>query len=159
MGDSSQEALQRTLMPGSSAPQAASWGVLLPPLAFWFVSSTLFNDLTPRFLAGFKAGGGESVDVTLLELIITVCIAVAAQVAGGKRLLPPRALASEVGLACALHLLGCRLFITSIDFIPVSLAQTIRAANPLFVVAIGYVGLGERYSWQVVLSLLVIVLG
>ncbi|KOO27833.1 hypothetical protein Ctob_014414 [Chrysochromulina tobinii] len=47
-------------------------GVLL---ASWFFLSAGFNDVTPRLMKTLESAGGLSIDLTLIELAITVAIA------------------------------------------------------------------------------------
>ena len=131
--------------------------VAITVLAVWFLSSAVFNDCTPRLLSHVVAGGGSGVDVTIVELTITVLIASLSLAATGQRLVPPPAVRQGVVLTGTLHLVGCRLYLTSLAYVPVSLAQTIRAANPLFVVVLGALFLGQRYSDRRVLAVLVLI--
>lgn len=128
-------------------------------LAVWFVTSAFFNDCTPRLLSSFTGVGGQGVDVTVVELCITCAIGSAGLLFSGSALLPPARLYKPLALAGCLHLGGCRLFMLSLGYIPVALAQTIRAANPLFVVLIGGVFQGQKYPLRVLACLVPIVGG
>merc|ERR1711965_771611 len=66
---------------------------------------------------------------------------------------------TKVGLS---HLLACRLFVVAVcgdNKIPVSFAQTIRAANPIFTVLIMFCLFGTTFKPKVLLSLLPLVGG
>ena len=132
---------------------------LIAVLLAWFATSAFFNDCTPRLRQQVVLGGGEGEDVTVIELFVTVAIGVATLLSQGQRLVPPPELRTTVAAAGCLHLIGCRLFMTSLAYIPVSLAQTIRAANPLVVVVVGALFLGQRYALRVLAALVPIVGG
>lgn len=129
-------------------------------LFFWFVASAIFNDATPRLMRTLKAANGTDVDVTLLELGITISIAATKLLLEKRRPLPPLSLMWPVLRVGATHLIGCRLFIWGLQFIPVSIAQTIRAANPVVTVAFSVMVLGEpRPSTKILLTLALLVVG
>ena len=98
-------------------------------------------------------------DLTLIELFVTILIAGTKLWFQGQRILPSMDMLRRVLFIGGLHLTGCRFFVYSLSLgVPVSLAQTIRAMNPLFAVMIG-VCVGERYQRAVLLSLIPIVVG
>jgi len=128
-------------------------------LVFWFLTSTGFNDFTPRLMTSLISAGGNPVDLTLIELFVTILIAGTKLWFQGQRILPSMDMLRRVLFIGGLHLTGCRFFVYSLSLgVPVSLAQTIRAMNPLFAVMIG-VCVGERYQRAVLLSLIPIVVG
>ena len=94
----------------------------------------------------------------VIELTITVMIAATKLAAQGRRVAPPAALAWSVLLIGACHLAGCRLFIWGLQSIPVSIAQTIRAANPLVTVLLGTTVFGHRFPSAAVLAALLVLL-
>ena len=131
-------------------------GVLL---ASWFFLSAGFNDVTPRLMKTLESAGGLSIDLTLIELAITVAIAGTKLKVQGARALPPREKLGSLLLVGALHLGACRLFIYGLSLgLPISLAQTIRATNPLFVVVLQVLQ-GHRHETAVLLTLCPIILG
>jgi drug/metabolite transporter (DMT)-like permease len=148
--------------PPSSLPQASATSTSLPigvVLSFWFVLSTLFNNVTPHLMSTLTTAGGHSVDLTLIELAITVAIAGTKLKAQGLRALPPCSKAASLLLVGTLHLVGCRLFVYGLSLgLPISLAQTIRAANPLFVVLLEWLQ-GRRHELSILLTLCPIILG
>jgi len=123
-------------------------------LIIWFISSCLFNYLTPMLLTLVL-----NQDVTLLELVVTVSVGVVSLSARGLSLRVPKGTAHKWMAVGALHLLGCRAFIWGLQFMPVSLAQTIRASSPMVAVPIAVFLLGERYSFAAIASLVPIIIG
>lgn len=106
-------------------------GVLIIVLAVWFVGSAIFNDTTPRLMNALQKNGGENIDVSMIEFVISIiigCISLAFQ---GQRPFPSAQLIKTSLFIGLLHSASCRLFIFGLQYIPVSLAQTIRASNPL----------------------------
>ena len=129
-------------------------------LACWFFTSAMFNDATPRLMRTLEGSGGTNLDVTALELAVTISIAATKLVVEKARPLPPASVALPVLGIGASHLLGCRLFIWSLQFIPVSIAQTIRAANPVVTVAFAVTALRQPLPpASVLLTLLVLIFG
>jgi len=127
---------------------------LMAMLPVWFMTSVLFNFLTPLLVKML-----DNQDVTFLELSVTVSFGFAILRHQGLPLLPPMSKLPKWLLLGMLHLIGCRCFVWGLSFIPVSLAQTIRASSPVVAVPISCAVFGERYSWQVLLPLLVILFG
>lgn len=137
----------------TSAPgQSLAWLAFALPM--WFITSILFNYLTPQLLALVA-----NQDVTFLEFSVVVGFGAVALSVRGLRLHPPWKQAPRWLLVGVLHLVGCRFFIWGLQFIPVSLAQTIRASSPMLAVPIGWLLLRERYSVQVLMPLLAILFG
>jgi hypothetical protein len=122
---------QSPAKPAVAKPTAAAAPmVIVAVLAFWFASCAVFNDLTPRLMKKLRAveegqgAGFSDMDVTVIELALTVAIAGAKLLAEGQRAVVPPALASKLVAIGALHLGGCRLFIYAQSLgLPVSLAQ------------------------------------
>merc|ERR1711871_155192 len=143
----------------SSAQVRTDWR-LGAVLAFWFVTSTGFNDFTPRLLNALQLRECTSIDLTLIELAVTAIIATASLKLRGLSILPSTPPAIRFTAVSSLaHLAGCRLFVHSLgNGIPVSLAQTIRAMNSLFAVALGILT-GKRYTLPVLSCLVPLVLG
>ena len=142
--------------PTGPANSSVPIGVIL---AIWFLLSTGFNDVTPRLMATLTSSGGHSIDLTLIELAITVAIASTKLKAQGARWLPPREKLASLLLVGALHLGGCRLFVYGLSLgLPISLAQTIRATNPLFVVVLERLQ-GRRHATAILMTLCPIILG
>merc|ERR1719161_2548910 len=129
-------------------------------LVLWFGASAMFNDATPRLMRTLKASGGTDVDVTALELAITVLIAATKLAVQGQRAFPPSSLMWPVLGVGTPHRLVCRLFIWGLQYIPVSIAQTIRAANPVVTVAFAVLVLREPLpSGRVLAALTTLLLG
>ena len=81
------------LVPETAAVvDASSTTTIAAVLAFWFVSCALFNHLTPQMVKALKAATGSSgtIDVTLIELAITIGIASTKLLLEGQRVFPPR---------------------------------------------------------------------
>jgi len=131
-----------------------AWKSLAAVLLFWFATSILFNYLTPQ-LIGLVANQ----DVTMLELSVTVCFGLVTNKLRGIGVVPPLRRVPKWLLVGSLHLLGCRSFVYGLKFIPVSLAQTIRASSPMVAVPISYLAFGERCPWQVLPPLAAILAG
>ena len=108
--------------------------LLIAVLFTWYLSSTIFNDTTPRLLRALQDIGGQNIDVTVIEFSISIVIGCVSLTLQKQRAFP----SSSYVLPCIgiglLHVVGCRLFLFGLQYIPVSLAQTIRAANPLITV-------------------------
>lgn len=154
------DAVAARLRERSSAPPAAGATRLGVVLVFWFLTSSIFNDATPRLMRTLEGSGGTNMDVTALELAITVSIAATKLLVEKKRPLPPASLVAPVLGVGASHLLGCRLFIWGLQFIPVSIAQTVRAANPVVTVAFAVTMLRQPIPpLPVLLTLLVLIFG
>lgn len=138
------------------------WRVMV--LTLWFVTSWAFNYLTPQFEKHVKdaAGATDSEGITMIELLSSVAYGLVVLPSCGLAVLPPRHLLytlAKVGLA---HLATCRLFVVAVcgdDRIPVSLAQTIRAANPLFTVIFMFLVYRRTVRTSVLLSLAPLILG
>jgi drug/metabolite transporter (DMT)-like permease len=112
--------------------------VLIAVLVIWYLSSAIFNDTTPRLMKALQKIGGENIDVTVIEFAISIiigCISLAIQ---RKRPLPSVQLMLPSLFIGSLHVVGCRLFLFGLQYIPVSLAQTIRASNPLITVVFSF---------------------
>ena len=100
-----------------------------------------------------------TVGVTMIELTITIAIASTKLLLEGQRVFIPMAVLPRMSAIGALHLGGCRLFLWSLgQGIPVALAQTIRAMNPLFTVLLGLV-LGNTYRPVVLATLVPVIVG
>jgi drug/metabolite transporter (DMT)-like permease len=123
-------------------------------LLVWFATSTIFNDVTPRLMKILMGSGGDNMDVTVIELAITLAIAVSKLRFEGSRVVPPNSLLSGLFCVGGFHLAGCRAFIWGLQFIPVAIAQTIRAANPVVTVAFGTLFFGEALPSLSILSCL-----
>ena len=123
-------------------------------LVAWFSSSAFFNDATPRLMRTLESVAGINVDVTALELGITILIAAGKLMVQNERPLPPPSLVGRVMCVGTSHLVGCRLFIWGLQYIPVSIAQTIRAANPVVTVAMSVLILREPLPSLAVLAAL-----
>jgi len=133
-------------------------------MAVWFVSSWLFNALTPQFKLYVHDANGQ-VDneaITMVELLSCATYGLLLLPLAGISVMPPKELLwplAKVGLA---HLLACRLFVMAVcgeDSIPISFAQTIRAANPLFTVGMMFVLTGKIFPMRVLVSLLPLLFG
>ena len=127
-------------------------------LAVWFGTSIYFNYLTPEFNKYLSA----KTDITMVVLLSAAAYGVVLLSLGGLPLLPPRKLARPMALVGFCHLWACKLFIMAVcgeGALPVSLAQTIRAANPFFVVVVSFALSGTRYPPRVLLSLVPLVAG
>jgi drug/metabolite transporter (DMT)-like permease len=127
-------------------------------LAVWFVTSIYFNYLTPEFSKYLN----ESLDITMVELISASVYAVFFLLVFGIPLLPTKELYVPMFKVGFCHLFACRLFVIAVagnDKIPVSLAQTIRAANPVFVVMVSFLMSGKTYPLPVLLSLVPLISG
>ena len=131
---------------------------LVATLAFWFLTSAGFNDVTPRLMATLANTGGLPIDVTQHELAISVAFSACVLRWRGQRTAVPTPLYPRLFFIGMAHLLGCRMFIYSLQFIPVSLAQTIRAMNPLVAVVVGTLT-GRVYPLHLVVTLVPIVIG
>eukprot|EP00437_Effrenium_voratum_P033773 CAMPEP_0181472312 /NCGR_PEP_ID=MMETSP1110-20121109/39536_1 /TAXON_ID=174948 /ORGANISM="Symbiodinium sp., Strain CCMP421" /LENGTH=368 /DNA_ID=CAMNT_0023597379 /DNA_START=75 /DNA_END=1179 /DNA_ORIENTATION=- len=150
------EAQERTskLVPEVKASGTNFWMIVI--VAIWFSSSIVFNVTAQMLLRNLPSAE----DMTIIELMVTVLV--------GALTLPPRGhrlLAKEDGFPLKssfslglLHLFNCRSFVYSLQFIPTSLAQTIRATNPVWVVLLTF-ALGARYGLLVLCSLLPLVGG
>eukprot|EP00928_Gymnodinium_smaydae_P045008 TRINITY_DN30045_c0_g1_i1.p1 TRINITY_DN30045_c0_g1~~TRINITY_DN30045_c0_g1_i1.p1 ORF type:complete len:343 (-),score=81.02 TRINITY_DN30045_c0_g1_i1:79-1107(-) len=123
-------------------------------LACWFCCSCFFNYLAPQLVALV-----DNQDVTFLELGVTCAFGVMSLRLRGLALLPPASTLRHWALVGLLHLTGCRAFVWGLQFIPVSLAQTIRASSPLVAVPVAMLALGELYSWPSLAPLAPIVAG
>ncbi|CAE8663216.1 unnamed protein product, partial [Polarella glacialis] len=135
---------------------AAADARLVVVVVIWFASSIVFNITAAKLLKLMP----DAEDMTVIELFVTVLVAALSLSFRGMRLLPAGGLrdwpaASGLG---ALHLLNCRSFVYSLQFIPTALAQTIRATNPVWVVGISTL-LGQRFGGSVLMSLLPLVGG
>lgn len=128
---------------------------LLAIVVLWFGSSIVFNITASMLLRHLP----DAEDMTVLELLVMVLSGILTLPPRGLRLLPGGAAALPGSLAMGgFHLCNCRSFVYGLQFIPTSLAQTIRATNPVWVVAItGF--LGQSYSLPVMCSLLPLVGG
>jgi len=127
-------------------------------LCTWFVTSIYFNHLTPDFQLHLT----ESLDITMVELLVAAAYGIAILPLFGLRLLPPNEMLFPMAKIGFCHLVSCRFFIIAVcgtSAIPVSIAQTIRAASPIFMVALGYLYSGKQYSTRVLLSLLPLLTG
>ena len=144
--------------PASSAPVDRAALLNAGLLAVWFCTSIYFNYLTPEFNTHLS----DKTDITMVELLSASAYGVVLLSLCGLPLLPARALYKPMALVGFCHLWACKLFIMAVcgeGALPVSLAQTIRAANPVFVVAVSFLFAGARYSPQVLLSLVPLVAG
>eukprot|EP00933_Yihiella_yeosuensis_P072589 TRINITY_DN81022_c0_g1_i1.p1 TRINITY_DN81022_c0_g1~~TRINITY_DN81022_c0_g1_i1.p1 ORF type:complete len:405 (+),score=57.32 TRINITY_DN81022_c0_g1_i1:72-1286(+) len=120
-------------------------------VAIWFFSSILFNISAPRLLALLP----DAEDMTVLELLVTVLVGSVSLKLRGMRLLPPGGVRAypAAALLGVIHLFNCRCYVYSLQFIPTALAQTIRATNPLWVVAASLLFLQKTFALPVLLSL------
>lgn len=109
-------------------------GILIVVFVVWYLSSAIFNDTTPRLMKALQKIGGENVDVTVIEFAISIVIGSTCLIFQGRRPIPPVHYISSSLFIGSLHVVGCRLFLFGLQYIPVSLAQTIRACNPLITV-------------------------
>jgi len=124
----------------------------------WFATSIYFNYLTPSFKLHLE----ETLDITMVELLSASAYAVVFLLAFGIPVLPTKTLVVPMIKVGFCHLFACRLFVIAVagpEKIPVSLAQTIRAANPVFVVVVSFLMSGKTYPLQVLLSLVPLVSG
>ena len=133
-------------------------------LGLWFCTSIYFNYMTPEFnkYLNEEQKTGTKTDIVMVELLSASSYGVVLLTLAGLPLLPPRALAKPMALVGFCHLWACRLFIMAVcgeGALPVSLAQTIRAANPFFVVVVSFAFAGTRYPPKVLLSLVPLVAG
>eukprot|EP00405_Crypthecodinium_cohnii_P018486 CAMPEP_0206482156 /NCGR_PEP_ID=MMETSP0324_2-20121206/38696_1 /ASSEMBLY_ACC=CAM_ASM_000836 /TAXON_ID=2866 /ORGANISM="Crypthecodinium cohnii, Strain Seligo" /LENGTH=315 /DNA_ID=CAMNT_0053960029 /DNA_START=16 /DNA_END=963 /DNA_ORIENTATION=+ len=127
---------------------------LLVLLLFWVGTSIPFNCLTPMLVAMV-----DNQDVTFLELLVTISYGFPILKQKGVPTMPPRhKIPKWLGVGM-LHLLGCRCFVWGLQSIPISLAQTIRAASPMVAVPISFLFFGERYPLMVLLPLSAILVG
>ena len=127
-------------------------------LVVWFSTSIFFNYLTPEFQTYLTA----SLDITMVELVSASAYGLVIVPLMGLSILPSRSLCIPMLKIGVCHLAACRLFIIAVcgeNKIPVSLAQTIRAANPLFVVVVSFLFTGARYPTAVLLSLIPLLVG
>lgn len=71
--------------------QPASVKAIVAVLAFWFASCAIFNHLTPQMVGALKKATQNhgTIDVTAIELVITVAIASTKLAAEGQRIFPP----------------------------------------------------------------------
>lgn len=124
----------------------------------WFVTSIYFNNLTPDFQLYLT----ENLDITMVELFSATAYGLLVLPLFGLTVLPPREMfipMLKIGLC---HLVACRLFIIAVcgqDSIPVSLAQTIRAASPVFMVIVSFLYSRQRYSSKLLISLIPLIVG
>jgi len=148
---------KKTVKTSSVAHDAAngcSFG-LLANVVLWFGSSIIFNITASMLLRHLP----DAEDMTVLELTVVVLSGILTLPPRGLRLLPGGAAALPGSLAMGgFHLCNCRSFVYCLQFIPTSLAQTIRATNPVWVVAITGV-LGQRYGLPTMCSLIPLVGG
>eukprot|EP00441_Pelagodinium_beii_P045553 CAMPEP_0197624152 /NCGR_PEP_ID=MMETSP1338-20131121/3913_1 /TAXON_ID=43686 ORGANISM="Pelagodinium beii, Strain RCC1491" /NCGR_SAMPLE_ID=MMETSP1338 /ASSEMBLY_ACC=CAM_ASM_000754 /LENGTH=348 /DNA_ID=CAMNT_0043194253 /DNA_START=70 /DNA_END=1116 /DNA_ORIENTATION=+ len=137
------------------AGATSSWLVL--NVIVWFCSSIIFNITAAKLLSILP----DAEDMTVLELLVTVVVGAVSLSVRGMRLLPRGGMSAYPGAFClgTLHLVNCRSFVYSLQFIPTALAQTIRATNPIWVVTITSVVMGRSYSFPVMASLAPLVLG
>jgi len=123
----------------------------------WTICSVYFNYLTPQFQLHLSQG----LDITMVELVSAAAYGLVLLPAFGIQLAPRVSVVPMLKVGVC-HLLACRLFIAAVcgdNAIPVSLAQTIRAANPLFVVMVSYCFFGQAYTVPVLVSLCPILMG
>lgn len=156
-------------------------------LVVWFCTSIYFNMLTPEFGKHLHTHADSSLDITMVELLAASAYGLVVLPAMGLSVLPSRALLKPMAFVGFCHLFACRLFIMAVGGepkIPISLAQvsafpthcslttddpsprsppallqTIRAANPIFVVGVSFLVTGARYPLPVLLSLVPLVAG
>jgi hypothetical protein len=127
-------------------------------LPAWFITSIYFNYLTPSFNLYIT----DSLDITMVELMSASAYGFMFLPLFGLSVFPSRDLLFSMMKIGFCHLFACRLFVIAVcgsDSIPVSLAQTIRAANPVFVVFVSYFYSGKKYPTSVLLSLIPLVAG
>ncbi len=123
----------------------------------WVVTSIAFNVTAPMLLALLP----DAEDMTLVELVVTVLFGAANLWRRGDRLLPAGGWMAlpTAALLGASHLFNCRTYVYSLKFIPVALAQTIRATNPMWVVLVSTLFGVESFGGGVLLSLVPLVGG
>lgn len=118
-------------------------------VAVWVLTSVLFNITSPKLLRLLP----DAEDMTLIELVVTVVVGAVNLRLRNLRLFAGGIDAMPFSMALgSLHLLNCRTFCYSLQFIPVALAQTIRATNPMWVVLISGL-LGRHFGLFVLASL------
>jgi drug/metabolite transporter (DMT)-like permease len=141
-------------------------------IVFWFAATLAFNYVSCQFVAFAStrvpgAAGASRIasapitpeDITLIEMGLCGLLGGLALVHRGRRLLPPRDRYLDFLACSAANLLACRLFMISLSRINISLVQSVRASQPVFVVALRLVFEGKRYAASTIACVLIISLG
>ena len=130
-------------------------------IASWYSASLANNYATPSLLDLI----GNPLTLNMLEQLTMVLVAVIALPAYKVRLIPTRKTLHKVGGIVPIFAMGfanavtARLFMVSLQHLPLSLCHTIRACSPCVAAGIGLIRGKRHFSTKQLLSLPIIVVG
>lgn len=108
-------------------------------VVFWYSVTLIFN-YTAFNLVVLKDDPELSLkpeDITLIEMFAcTICGALTLY-SKSLQFIPPPQVRTRVFFLALTNAAACRLFMMAMDFVKLSLVQTIRACQPLFTVGVG----------------------
>ena len=149
----------------STAASSTSLQVLLPSssgvIASWYSASLANNYATPSLL---DLLGNSPLTLNILEQTAMIFVALIALPSNKIRIIPTKETIKKVGgiipiLAMGLaNAITARLFMISLQHLPLSLCHTIRACSPCVAAGIGLLR-GKRFSTKQLSSLPIIVAG